>query len=124
MKTRTLLFPGKKTAAAPSSGDKDTTTEKLPSSVRSVLRCFRDFCAIMWLLHARDKMSKSSRKYRELRSQSTGNEEVFYVYQTRKEYTDAETRAVETRSSRVFLSVLLGISAIFDLFQLHFCTLI
>ena len=82
--------------AAPSSSEKEATTEKLPSSVRSVLRCFRDFCAIMWLLHVRDKMSKSSRKYRELRSQSTGNEEVFYVYQTRKEYTDPETWAVET----------------------------
>ena len=82
--------------AAPSSGEKEATTEKLSSSVRSVLRCFRDFCAIMWLLHVRDKMSKSSRKYRELRSQSTGNEEVFYLYQTRKEYTDPETWAVET----------------------------
>ena len=110
--------------AAPSSGEKEATTGKLPSSVRSVLRCFRDFCAIMWLLHVRDKMSKSSRKYRELRSQSTGNEEVFYVYQTSKEYTDAETWAVETRSSRVLYSVLLEISAIFDKFQLHFCTLI
>lgn len=88
--------------AAPSNGEKEATTEKLPSSIRSVLRCFRDFCAIMWLLHARDKMSKSSRKYRELRSQSTGDEEVFIVYRTRKEHTDAEGWAVETRSSRVF----------------------
>ncbi|XP_078354068.1 uncharacterized protein LOC144638717 isoform X1 [Oculina patagonica] len=49
--------------------------EKLPSSIGSVLCSFREFCAVMWLLHARDKMSKSSRKYRQLRSQSTGSEE-------------------------------------------------
>lgn len=65
--------------AAPSSGEKETTTEKLPSPVRSVLNCFRDFCAIMWLLHSRDKMSESSRKYRQLRSESTRDEEVFNV---------------------------------------------
>lgn len=55
----------------------DKGDEKLPSSIGSVLCSFRDFCAIMWLLHARDKMSKSSRKYRQLRSQSTGSEQVY-----------------------------------------------
>ena len=52
------------------------SNEKLLSSITSVMSCFRDFCAIMWLLQARDRMSKSSRKYRQLRSQSLGSEEV------------------------------------------------
>ena len=55
----------------------EKSDEKLPSSIGSVLYSFREFCSIMWLLHARDKMSKSSRKYRQLRSQSTGSEEVY-----------------------------------------------
>jgi len=58
----------------------DKSDEKLPSSIGSVLCSFREFCSIMWLLHVRDKMSKSSRKYRQLRSQSTGSEEVCTSY--------------------------------------------
>ena len=69
-------FSGKRRPEAASSEKEGKGDGELPSSIRSVLCSLREFCAIMWLLHARDKMSKSSRKYRQLRSQSTGSEEV------------------------------------------------
>lgn len=49
---------------------------KLPPSITSVLGYFREFCAMMWLLDVRDKMSKLSRKYKQLRTQFSGSEEV------------------------------------------------
>ena len=67
---------GKRKPEAASSEEQRRTYYKPPSSIGGAQCGFRDFCAIMWLLHARDKMSKSSRKFRELRSQSTGSEEV------------------------------------------------
>lgn len=74
--SNSLSLSGKRSPGAPSRGKDVKSNEKLPSSITSVMSCFRDFCAIMWLLHSRDKMSKSSRKYRQLRSQSLGSEEV------------------------------------------------
>ena len=49
---------------------------KLPPCITSVLGYFREFCAMMWLLDVRDKMSKSSRKYKQLRTQFSGSKEV------------------------------------------------
>ena len=79
LKTQFVFFPAKRSSEAPASGKEEKRVEKLSSSITSVLSGFRDFCAIMWLMHVRDKMSKASRKYRQLRSQSTGSEEVSSV---------------------------------------------
>lgn len=76
-------FSGKRRPEAASSEKEGKGDGELPYSIGSVLCSFREFCAIMWLLHARDKMSKSSRKYRQLRSQSTGSEEVRMVISNR-----------------------------------------
>ncbi|XP_068726687.1 uncharacterized protein [Montipora capricornis] len=76
------MSPTKKGKKNFSRGQEEKSNEELPQSILSVMGCFREFCAIIWLLHIRDNMSKSSRKYRQLRTQSSGSEEETTVVQS------------------------------------------
>ena len=64
-------------AKSPESGVKPVgSKEKLSSSVASVVQGFREFCHLVWVLHARDKMSLCARKYRRLRGQDADSTKV------------------------------------------------
>ena len=72
-----MRFPG---AADPSRSAKSRLSGvergPLPDSIASVVQAFRQLCVLMWVLHARDKTSLFSRKYRRLHSQDAETTEV------------------------------------------------